>query len=130
MQGASLVPFLRGERNPAWPRPAVTEASGRLSPTEEEHDESFAIAVEGWKLVHHTKRPAGRPEFELFDRKQDPLDQDDLAAKHPDIVERLKKEMQAWRKRAESMRLKSDAQLAGSLSPEELERLRALGYVQ
>lgn len=42
----------------------------------------------------------------------------------------LTKELQAWRKRAESMRLKPDTQLAGTLGAEELERLRALGYVQ
>lgn len=130
MQGASLVPFLRGERNPAWPRPAVTEASGRVAPTDAEPDEAFAIALDGWKLVQHPKRPAGRPEFELYDRRQDPLDQKDLASQHPDIVERLKKELLAWRKQAESMRLKPDSQLAGTLSAEELERLRALGYVQ
>ena len=130
IQGASLLPFLRGEPNPAWPRPAVTEASGRVAPTDAEPDESFAIALDGWKLVHHPKRAPGRPEYELFDRKQDPLDQKDLAAQHPEIVERLQKEMQAWRKRAESMKVKPDSQLAGTLSAEELERLRALGYVQ
>jgi hypothetical protein len=66
----------------------------------------------------------------LFDRKNDPLDQKDVAAEHPEIVERLKKELQAWRKQAESMRLKPDSQLSATLSAEELERLRALGYVQ
>ncbi len=130
IQGASLVPFLRGERNPAWPRPAVTEAAGRMAATEEEVEESFAIAMDGWKLVHHPRRPPGRPEYELFDRRQDPLDQKDLAPTHPDIVERLAKELQAWRKLAESMRLKPDSELGGSLSAEELERLRALGYIQ
>ena len=130
MQGASLGPFLRGERSPAWPRPAVTEASGRVSPTDVEPDESFAIALDGWKLVHHPKRPAGRPQFELYDRRQDPLDQKDVAAQHPEIVERLQKELAAWRKRAESMKVKRDSELAGTLSAEELERLRALGYVQ
>jgi arylsulfatase A-like enzyme len=130
MQGASLVPFLRGERHPAWPRPAITEASGRVAPDEERQDEAFALALDGWKLVHHPKRPAGRPEFELFDRKNDPLDQKDVAAEHPEIVGRLKKEMQAWRKQAESMRLKPDSQLSATLSAEELERLRALGYIQ
>ena len=101
-----------------------------MAPTDAEPDESFAIALDGWKLVHHPKRAPGRPEYELFDRKQDPLDQKDLAAQHPEIVERLQKEMQAWRKRAESMKVKPDSQLAGTLSAEELERLRALGYVQ
>jgi arylsulfatase A-like enzyme len=130
IQGASLVPFLKGERNPAWPRPAVTEASGRTAATEEQVEESFAIAVESWKLVHHVRRPPGRPEYELFDRRRDPLDQVDLARKHPEVVKRLANELQAWRKHAESMRLRPDSELAGSLNAEELERLRALGYIQ
>jgi arylsulfatase A-like enzyme len=130
ISGASLVPFLRGERNPAWPRPAITEAAGRMVANGEEDEHSFGIALDGWKLVHHPKRRAGRPEYELFDRRQDPLDQKDLAAQHPDIVARLTKELQAWRKTAESMRLKPDSQLAGTLSPDELERLRSLGYIQ
>jgi hypothetical protein len=88
--------------------------------------------TESWPTCRSSSggRAACRPQFELFDRRADPLDQVDLAAKHPDIVERLAKELQAWRQRAQSMRLKPDSQLAGSLSGEELERLRALGYVQ
>lgn len=130
IQGASLVPFLRTGAHPLWPRPAITEASGRVTPTDHEPDESFAISLDGWKLVHHPKRAAGRPEFELFDRRQDPLDGKDVAGQHPERVARLARELQAWRKRAESMRVKPDAQLAGTLSAEEIERLRALGYIQ
>ncbi len=130
VQGASLVPFLKGERNAAWPRPAVTEASGRMAATQEEIEESFAIALDRWKLVHHRRRPPGRPEYELFDRREDPLDQKDISSKHPETVQRLAGELAAWRKLAESMRLRADSQLAGSLSAEELERLRALGYIQ
>jgi choline-sulfatase len=130
IQGASLVPFLQTGAHPLWPRPAVTEASGRVTPTDLEPDESFAISMDGWKLVHHPKRAAGRPEFELFDRRQDPLDRNDLAGQHPERVARLARELQAWRKRAESMRVKPDSQLAGTLSAEEIERLRALGYIQ
>jgi arylsulfatase A-like enzyme len=130
MMGASLVPFLRGQRPPGWPRPAITEASGRMAPNGEEDDPSFAISLDGWKLVHHPRPPAGRPEYQLFDRKNDPFDQNDLAAQQPERVARLTRELAAWRRLAESMRLKPDSQLAGTLSAEELERLRALGYVQ
>ena len=62
ISGASLVPFLRGERNPAWPRPAITEAAGRMVANgEEDGSTRFGIALDGWKLVHHPKRRAGRP---------------------------------------------------------------------
>jgi hypothetical protein len=75
-------------------------------------------------------RAPDRPEFELFDRKKDPLDTTDLAAQHQDVVARLTRELEAWRKMALGARLKPDSALASTVSGEELERLRALGYVQ
>ena len=81
-------------------------------------------------MIHHTKRAPGRPEFELFDHARDPLDGVDVAAQHPDVVERLRRELDAWRKTVAAARLKPDSEGAAALSPAELERLRALGYVQ
>jgi len=93
-------------------------------------EDSFALSRDGWKLAHHVTRAAGSPEFQLFDRRKDPLDANDVAAQHPDVVARLLREMQAWQRMAESARLKPDSALASTVSGEELERLRALGYVQ
>ncbi len=44
-----------------------------------------------WKLVHNVERPEGdgRPEIELFDREADPLEQANVAAAHPEIVEQM-----------------------------------------
>jgi hypothetical protein len=53
-----------------------------------------------------------------------------VAAQHPDVVARLARELQAWRRMAEAARLTPDSALAATVSAEELERLRALGYVQ
>jgi len=131
IQGASLVPWMRGDGpHEGWPRPAITEASGRPDPGVTVTEESFALSLGGWKLAHHVVRAPERPEFQLFDRKKDPLDATDVAAQHPEIVARLLREMQAWQRMALSARLKPDSQLATTVSGEELERLRALGYVQ
>jgi arylsulfatase A-like enzyme len=129
LQGASLASLMRGGRG-GWPRPAITEAAGRPDPSVATAEESFAVSLDGWKLVHHPVRPPERPEFELFHRRRDPLDSADVAAQHPEVVARLSRELQAWRRMAQGARLKSDADLARSVSGEELERLRALGYVQ
>jgi arylsulfatase A-like enzyme len=131
IQGASLVSLMHGGGpHPGWPRPAITEAVGRPDPSVSTTEESYALSLGEWKLAHHVKRAADRPEFELFDRRKDPLDATDVAAQHPDIVARLLREMQAWQRMAESARLKPDSALASTVSGEELERLRALGYVQ
>jgi arylsulfatase A-like enzyme len=132
IQGASLVSLMRGGpgARAGWPRPAITEAAGRPDPGVSTVEESYAISLDGWKLAHHVARTADRPEFELFDRRKDPLDASNVAAQHPEIVARLSRELQAWRRMAISARLKPDSALASTVSGEELERLRALGYVQ
>jgi arylsulfatase A-like enzyme len=113
-------------------RPAITEKAATVdngSPPPRD-TESVSIVYGGWKLIHNTKRPAGRPEYELFDHRRDPLDGADVAAQHPDVVQRLRRELDAWRKSVFAARLKPDAEVEQSLSAEERERLRALGYVQ
>lgn len=143
LHGASLLPLLAGERvdagavgaatRPAWvERPAITEkavTADNGSPPPRD-TQSVAIVFQGFKLIHNMKRPAGVPEFELYDHRADPLDQHDVSASHPDVVQRLRRELDAWRKAVAASRLTPDAEAARALSGQELERLRALGYVQ
>jgi arylsulfatase A-like enzyme len=125
----SLVPLLRGavvapaaafaEKVPdeADPAPGTRDKIGSVA----------AVSPDGrWKLIHNYMRPAGIAEFELYDRRADPLDQHDVAAEHADVVASLRGELERWRAEVERLALpKADA---GALSPEEAERLRALGY--
>ncbi len=53
-----------------------------------------------------------------------------LAGDHPEIVERLSKALTELRERSLEYRLPQDHETAESLSTEELERLRSLGYIQ
>ena len=71
-----------------------------------------------------------RPEFELYDHQNDPLDQIDIASQHPEIVERLAQQLEGWRRWAQERVLPTDAESSQGLSAEELERLRSLGYIQ
>jgi arylsulfatase A-like enzyme len=126
--GEEVTPEARAWRD----RPAITEKAvitdvGGPPPRD---TEALAITLDGWKLIHNTKRPDGKPEFELYDERVDPLNLADVAAAHPEIVERLGKDLGAWRVKAAAARLTPDAEATKSLSPEELQRLRSLGYVQ
>ncbi len=131
-QGRSFL-ALAGGAGGAWrPRPAFTEKHITLEPVGAPpplDTESFAIVDGDWKLIHNTVRPRGGPEYELYDAALDPLDRQDLATKHPDIVARLRDELAAWRRKTEAARLPKEENAAG-LSPEEQERLRSLGYLQ
>lgn len=143
-QGRSFLSLLasggRGESGDAragataWiERPAITEKAVTTEPMgapPPQDTESTAIVAGGWKLIHNTKRAEGKPEFELYDHAQDRLDGHDVAAAHPDVVQDLAKKLDSWRKMTASARLKPDAETAKTLSKEELERLRSLGYIQ
>jgi len=72
----------------------------------------------------------GHPEYELYDHRKDPLDQVNLADKHPQIVQRLVEELKAWKDKAAAARLASDSELEKNLTSEQLEHLRSLGYIR
>jgi arylsulfatase A-like enzyme len=110
-------------------RPAIVEKQ----PSGEEHPEaaeSYGIIDGGWKLIHNKVRLPERPEFELFDVVRDPLDQVNVADKHPEIVQRLAKTLEGWHAMAVAARLKPDSEATGNMTPEQLQRLRSLGYVR
>ena len=138
LQGQSLRPLLvRGPGSGAvvsrggWePRPVVAEQQPQGDTEHPLATEAYAIVEKEWKLIHNVVRPPEKPEFELFDFYKDPLDQKNVAAAHPEIVERLAKELARWREMARGARLPPDSESTKGLSAEQLETLRSLGYVK
>jgi len=61
-----------------------------------EHEGNRAIRVGDWKLV--AKGPAGA--WELYDLKVDRTELNNLAAQHPERVEQMTEQWEAWAKRA------------------------------
>jgi arylsulfatase A-like enzyme len=95
MQGASLVPWLSG-KSPTW-RDEWFYAhhfgyAGRIPPSE-------GVRTQRWKYVRYLDSD---PLVEqLFDVKEDPHEQHDLAADpaHRDTLERLRAKWRAWQKK-------------------------------
>jgi arylsulfatase A-like enzyme len=122
-QGVNLLP---GGTVPARPaRTAVfSETSGRI----------FSVSTPEWRLVFNPERlvpeapggpyPIGRTE--LFDRRRDPREQGNVAALHPDVVQGLVAEVEAWRRR--DLR-EGAADAVQTIDPATAEELRALGYI-
>lgn len=134
MQGRSLAPLLHGVRlagetasRAAFTQKVPTKPSAGPPPWE---STSYAIVLDGWKLIENLDDEAEEPSYELFDHKNDPLDQADVAAERPEVVEQLRVKLAEWRARAETEQLVADSETEENLSTEELERLRALGYMQ
>jgi len=139
VQGQSLRPLLGGARAggggvaaaSGWTRrPAISEKHPFGDPDFPNAAESYAIADGGWKLIHNVARPPEKPEYELFDFDKDPLDQKNVAAEHPDVVERLSKQLEGWKRMVTQARLKPDREETKGMTAEQLERLRSLGYVK
>jgi arylsulfatase A-like enzyme len=140
MQGESLVPLLKNvsDANTAeaseWKqRPAISERAntGEDNGAPPPHNyEAYSIISGQWKLIHHKLRQDGQPEFELFDRTNDPYDHHDVATSHPEIVQKLSRELNLWKQHVEAVKLKSDSESIQNMTAEEIERMRALGYIQ
>jgi arylsulfatase len=137
LQGRSLRPLLVAEGAPpaggplAWQaRPVFAEKQPMGGSDHPNASESYAIVEGDWKLIHNVARPPEKPEFELFRFYEDPLDQRNLAAQQPAVVQRLAQRLGEWRRAARAARLKPDSELAKGLSAQQLERLRSLGYLR
>ncbi len=134
IQGQSLLPLLAGS-NPTslgWkPRPAVAERAQAPAANEGEKNaelESLAVVDGDWKLIWNTYIPDDRPEYELYDHKKDPINLSNVADEHPEVVERLAEYLKNWHEGALAAKIDTEA-AADEMSTEELEKLRALGYI-
>lgn len=125
-QGRSLVPLLTESglearsafaerRNAHKHDPYVDQRRGR-------HE--TALVNGRWKLIvlHDLDR------VELYDREADPDETRDVAARHPERVRELTAQLEAWRAWVEASAHGEAPEEA--LDPEQLERLRELGYVE
>jgi arylsulfatase A-like enzyme len=131
IQGQSLAPLVRTSGDPTtWKRRPVIMEKQPLARGFPSASESYAIIDGGWKLIYNKIPVPGRPEYELFEFPKDPLDRKNVAAEHPDVVARLAKMLNGWHTMARTARLKPDAEMTKTLSAEELQRLRSLGYVK
>jgi arylsulfatase A-like enzyme len=139
VQGQSLLPLVAAAASGSEPdpqlwetRPAVTEKATEpvADPDDPSNHESYALVLDGWKLIHHVIRPEERPEYELFDHDEDPLDLHNVADEHPEEVEKLKAELELWQNAVEQAKLPRAEEAVENLPADELERLRNLGYIQ
>lgn len=128
-QGRSLGPLIGGAGT--WQRRPVFSEKQPMGDKEfPGASESYAIMDGNWKLIHNVTRAPDAPEFELYDFYQDELDQRDLAAANVEVVQRLAATLERWRQTTKAARLKSDSQAAETMTKEQLEQLRSLGYLR
>jgi arylsulfatase A-like enzyme len=130
MQGQSLRRLVDSSGAKWRERPAISEWRKRTDQLGTRIVDAFSIIEGEWKLVRNVDRPEDVPEFELYRHDTDPLDQRNVASENPEVVERLRQELDGWHKWALEHRLPTDGEASEAMTSEELQRLRSLGYVQ
>jgi hypothetical protein len=80
--------------------------------------EKFGLRLGSWKYIEGEEEGTR----ELFNLDEDPGERVNRYDASPDVAEQLRTSLQAWRRAADRNRM------PGTISPEDRERLRALGY--
>lgn len=92
VHGKSLRPLLENKAA-GWPERTIVVDSQRLENLVRWRQ--TAVMTERWRLVNMS--PDGNPaRLELFDMRSDAGQQNNVAGEHPDVVEKLKREYDAW----------------------------------
>ena len=119
LQGRSLVPLMRGEKEP--PRVAFSHARR----VDEQQAPQFSVREGDWRLIAEPK--SGKSW--LFDLARDPGELEDVAAAHADVVARLARLLKQQSQQDAFLREKLGS-APGELVLDEktLRELRALGY--
>ena len=113
VQGRSLLPLLEGDEQ--WiEAPAYASLGGFMYVG---HDGRFKLERLG-------------DDIELRDLEEDPEELRDVAAQYPDVARRLAAFVQATREREAELATTLGSRAERELSPEMIDRLRSLGYLQ
>jgi arylsulfatase A-like enzyme len=129
VQGRSLASAVT-DRRPLEPMPAFSEkhrTQTKYSPAPRDV-ESVAVHRDGWKLIRTVDAEIVR--FELFDRRNDQADMENIASEQPGIVGELDQLITEWKGTVDSNSRRRESNPRFRVTEEMAERIRALGYAE
>jgi arylsulfatase A-like enzyme len=95
LDGKSLLPLLTGRQTAGWPDRTLYFQWHRGD--EPELGRAFAARTQTYKLLRREPIPGAKPPaLELFDMEHDPLELENIAARHGDVVSKMDKGYIAW----------------------------------
>ena len=123
VQGRSVVPLLTGEGLP--PDDALSEN------TNVRDYERKSLRTEKYKFIKSIPRQSARkrgitePQYALFDLRKDPREYENIAERHPELVDLLDRRLQALHGGLDGL----ESEVPDEIDADLRERLRALGYL-
>ena len=125
--GRSLLPLIDGAEGAEWVVPAMRINRKKFyKPYKEQRgDLNVVVCRDQWKGIWNAQ-PAT---VELYDLREDPREQRNLAGQRPELTAAIREHATAWLE-ACAARSIGEAPEQEELTPEQLERLRTLGYVK
>ncbi|HLK20323.1 MAG TPA: sulfatase [Bryobacteraceae bacterium] len=135
VEGQSLAPFVKGvpfqQRTPVMTsRFAHPYSKTNDEFTPENHIDSMALIDANWKLIYRENgKSVGLNKVELYDRRTDREERTNVAAQHPDEVDRGVSRIGAWMDAQRQMHQALGRGGKAPLDKETLDRLRSLGYL-
>jgi arylsulfatase A-like enzyme len=115
-----------------WTAPGLAELAAPLLFSEERFEvtDKYSVRADRWKLIFNNDGPAlwrAGAHIELYDLDRDPGEKENVASSFPIIANFLLQQLEGLRAAAQADRA---AGSSVTLTPEEREQLKALGYVR
>jgi arylsulfatase A-like enzyme len=134
VQGQSLVPLIKGtpfhRRTPVMTSRYAHPNAKPNGFVPENRINTFALIERNWKLIYREKgKEVGLTRVELYDRRTDRAETKNVAAEHPDDVERLMTELGKWLDAQKQLRAMLGKGARSTLDQQTLDQLRSLGYI-
>ncbi len=134
-QGRSLLGLIRGsEKSSDDPDGPDGPADKVWSETQHTVDDSHKLAMRqggnGKKLIVSRHHDGSEGSIELYDLAKDPRERNDLVAGEPSWVERALEQVESFLARASERRESGAPAPPVELTPDQLDKLRALGYAR
>jgi arylsulfatase A-like enzyme len=132
VQGQSLAPLAKGR---PFQRRGAVMTSRYASPhahglVPENGTDTVALLDANWKLIYRDKgKEVKMNKVELYDRRTDRGEQKNVAAEHPQEVDRMMREIGKWLDAEKQIKSLLGRGAKATLDQQTLEKLRSLGYL-
>jgi arylsulfatase A-like enzyme len=132
VQGQSLAAFANGghfqRRGPVMTSRHASPHAHGLVP--ENGTDTVALLDSDWKLIYREKgKQVGLSKVELYDRRTDRVEANNVAAQNPKEVERLMAEIGRWMDAQKQIKSFLGSGAKATMDQKTLEQLRSLGYI-